>query len=135
MTDSKTEEKVADTKAPEVDILALLKQAMLDPEIKAALKTMVQDEDIETKLKKPRNKKVKVVQPTGIEVFEVDEKDIPEIERNANKQIKSDPTYIQNARPEQLMIDKMCGCGRKFVVVAGGPLDQYPFICNKCLVG
>lgn len=104
------------------DMLKLLKEALQDPDMRSALKEMVKD----PVPKNPNTKEIKV--------YEVDEREIPEIEREANKKIVIDKSFRRSERPEVVMITKRCGCGREQKVMAGGPLDTETYICNKCLV-
>lgn len=113
-----------------MNILDLLKEALKDPAVKSALKEMVQDDEpIPVKGKKKTGPAKK-----QMAIFEVNERDIPEIEREANKKITVNSEFRKSERPEIHMVTKRCGCGRSQDVMAGGPLDTEIYVCNKCLV-
>lgn len=110
------------------DAFEALKSIIGNPEAKEMLKSMLfGDEKSEQKNTKTST--------SNIGVYEVDESDIPEAEKHIIKNVKVKDGFSKQHRQEITMITKTCGCGRSQSVVARGPLDTYPFVCNKCLRG
>ena len=113
------------------DFMTQLKEALKDDDFKDMMRSLVVEDDhqdgVDLDVVPKKNKK------PAPKIYEVDDRDIPDLERSAAKQVKPIDGYKRPVREKRRMIQKRCGCGRMESIMAGSALDNDNFTCNRCL--
>jgi hypothetical protein len=106
------------------EFMKALKSSLKDPDFKDTLKNLLEDESEKSSAPKKEMK-----------VFEINDSDIPLIERNAAKKIKSVDGYLKKNRDPIQTVMRRCHCGASERISKGSALDRKEFLCNSCQRG
>lgn len=113
------------------EIFSALKLLLENPEAKELLKNELFGKEGTSPTSAAANEDP--AKKSTIKVIEIDESEIPAIEKQVNQSIQIKESFRKERRQHITNITKTCSCGRTQVVPKGSPLDTLPFICNKCL--